>query len=158
MKNILCLLAIIFISGCINDPKEGTHVIESKDVTDNVTIQDPENKLGGCYVSILKRDSANLNLIIKNNYVSGTLEYKLYEKDRNNGTISGKYEDSLIVLNYTFQSEGISSIREVVFKVVNGELLEGQGLIEMKGDTAKFKDISKLIYPEEYRFKKTDCP
>lgn len=158
MKNCLCLFSIVFLFACNNNTKEDAEVIVSKDTTEDVTNRSTATNLDGCYISVFKRDSANLYISMNKNDVSGTLNYKLYEKDSNTGTISGQYKNSLIIVNYTFQSEGVSSTREVVFKVANGGLLEGHGEFEMKGDTAKFKDISQLIYPEEYRFIKTKCP
>lgn len=157
MKRFLIILSGVFLFSCNNTTREDAKIIE-KDTAQYEAVQSTSPDLDGCYLSVLKRDSANLRITVNNGAVSGTLDYSLYEKDRNRGTVSGAIKDSLIILNYTFQSEGISSIREVVFKVVNGELLEGHGEIIMKGDTAAFKEISKLEFPTEYRFVKAECP
>ena len=158
MKKSIYLFSILFLIACNNNPKEAAQVTVSKDTTADVTMQSAGPDIDGCYVSFYKRDSSTLSIKVNNGEVTGSLEYKIFEKDKNSGVISGTYKDSLIVADYTFQSEGVSSTREVVFKVANGELIEGFGEIEMNGNVAKFKDISQLKYPDQSRFVKKDCP
>lgn len=111
----------------------------------------------GCYFSLLKKDTAKLQLTIDGSQVNGSLDYIRFQKDSNRGSISGKVIDSLIVADYTFQSEGLKSVRQVVFKIKGDKLIEGFGDIEMKGDTARFKDIFSLKFLSAQPFNKIDC-
>jgi len=59
--------------------------------------------------------------------------------------------------NYTFQSEGKTSIREVAFLKKGDQLAEGFGDVEeVKGKT-KFKDLSKLKFDGLMTFDNIDC-
>ncbi|MEO6819036.1 MAG: hypothetical protein ABI204_04875 [Ginsengibacter sp.] len=157
MKNSVYILSVLLFLACNNTPKDNALVTVSKDTTENVTMATSAPELDGCYFSNQNKDSSNLKINIKNGEVTGTLNYNLYEKDKNSGTISGSYKDSLIIANYSFQSEGVTSMREVVFKVANGELLEGYGDIETAGSIVKFKDISQLKYQDKSPFIKKEC-
>lgn len=64
--------------------------------------------------------------------------------------------DTLIV-DYTFDSEGSESVREVVFLKRNNQLIEGFGDVEEKDGKTVFKDKSKLIFGNSIVFKKVDC-
>ena len=50
----------------------------------------------------------------------------------------------MLLADYTFQSEGKESVRQVAFKIQDGKLLEGYG--ELNADGTKFKDTSKLTF------------
>jgi hypothetical protein len=58
---------------------------------------------------------------------------------------------------YTFNSEGALSTRQAIFKIKNGELVEGYGDITQRGDTAYFKYPSALSYEENHPFKRIVC-
>ena len=102
------------------------------------------------------KDTATLDLVVAGLKVSGNLQYRRFEKDNNAGTMSGTLRDSLIRAYYTFQSEGMTSVREVVFLISDSSLLEGYGEIGVKDDTAKFLNLSDLKFLPT-PFVKTDC-
>ena len=156
MKNTI-LFFFILIAGCTSQTREDKteDVVQDSSVSEKVT---PRPLLvPGCYSWITKQDSALLKLDVLGNDVSGDLKYFIFEKDNNKGTIRGTLHDSLIVADYTFQSEGMTSVRQVVFKIHGDSLSEGFGDIDMKSDTARFKDISELQFQNERSFIKTDC-
>ncbi len=156
MKKII-LFAFVLSSSCNSYTSDD----QSKQIIKDFSVSKKDAPmpfiLPGCYAWIAKKDSALLKLDISGNKVSGNLNYFLYEKDNNKGTINGILQDSLIIADYTFQSEGMTSVRQVVFKIYGGSLIEGFGDINMKGDTARFKNISQLQFQEERPFIKTDC-
>ena len=158
MKNCILILSVLFLFACNSTPKEDAQATVNNDTLSDVTMKSSAPDLDGCYFSYHDQDSSSLNITVKNGDVTGTLNYNIFQKDKNSGTISGKYMDSLIVGNYTFNSEGVSSVREVVFKVANGELIEGYGDIKMSGNIVKFKDISQLKYLDKSPFIKKECP
>jgi hypothetical protein len=89
--------------------------------------------------------------------VTGNLKYDWAQKDRNIGTVEGVVKDSLIVANYTFQSEGTTSVRQVVFRINGNELTEGFGPVTTSGDTTMFSDIANLQFQNDRTFKKVEC-
>jgi hypothetical protein len=157
--NRIILLLFIFIAGCNQSSKQSDSIVAIKGsvVKDTVSKAGTYSALTGCYVSTIKKDTANLKMEINNSEASGSLVYKRFETDGNVGTIKGKVQDSLIIADYTFKSEGLTSVREVVFKIQGENLIEGYGDIAMKGDTARFKNITQLKFQEGQPFVKMDC-
>ena len=135
MKNILQFVVVtMLIVAC-----------ESKKATD----------ISGCYRMIIKNDTALMSLNHAGDSVSGSLSYNWYEKDDNNGTFRGVVKnDTLIVADYTFQSEGTSSVRQVAFKIKDSILQQGYGELIMKNDTSFFRDVNLIIFDTKNPFKK----
>ncbi len=157
MRNIV-LLALTLLAGCNSGNADDEFKSITKDTSAIVEDVFPVLSVkSGCYGYAVKKDSAYLKLDISGNIVSGDLTYSLHEKDDNKGTISGILQDSLLIADYTFQAEGMTSVRQIVFKMRNDSLLEGFGDIDMKGDTATFKNIAELQFQDERPFIKTDC-
>ena len=113
--------------------------------------------LAECYVMILKQDTAWLQLSIKDSVVTGDLNYKWHEKDNNTGTFKGVIRDSLLLANYTFQSEGMMSVREIIFKIAPGKLQQAFGEMEEKDNKQVFKRPLQLKYDSNLIFLKTLC-
>lgn len=159
--NRLFLFSFLFLAGCNSQKENAANNDKAKDSTkeNTTTAITTSPNIDGCYIFILKKDTANLKINIKNSQVSGNLTYNHFEKDGNVGIIKGKFQDSLIIADYTFQSEGITSVREVVFKISGENLIEGYGdiIINKNGDTARFKNPSQLKFQDNQPFVKEDC-
>jgi len=111
--------------------------------------------ISGCYRMIIKNDTAIMSLNHAGDSVSGSLSYNWYEKDDNNGTFKGSLKnDTLIVADYTFQSEGTTSVRQVAFKIKDSILQQGYGELIEKNDTAFFRDVNLIIFDTKNPFKK----
>ncbi|MGY4385560.1 hypothetical protein ACVWYN_002600 [Pedobacter sp. UYP24] len=110
-----------------------------------------------CYTYIKNRDTASLKLHVQDHEITGDLSYKLFEKDSNKGTIVGALKGDTIIAEYTFDSEGMRSIREVIFLKKDGKLYEGYGDTEEKGVKVIFKNRSALKFDSGIVFDKTDC-
>ncbi|HVG41631.1 MAG TPA: hypothetical protein VM888_08470 [Chitinophagaceae bacterium] len=164
MKNCSLLLILFAFASCsnnnttskiINDDSTGSTVHgNSKDTI--VTAQ--PLVLSGCYQMVFKKDSADLLLDVKDTTVTGTLNFYLFEKDKNTGSIKGVLRDNMIYADYTFQSEGKTSVREVVFKIEDQNLVQAFGDITEKGSKLVFTDKENLQYQTANPFIKTDCP
>jgi hypothetical protein len=102
-------------------------------------------------------DSAFLTLAVIDSAVSGNLEYNLYGKDKNIGTIRGSRRGALIIADYTFSSEGVTSVREVVFKLEEGKLTEGYGEVGQKGSRISFNDHEQLKFDRGIQFHRLAC-
>jgi len=90
--------------------------------------------------------------------VTGNLEYNLDEKDRNTGSVAGIVRGDTLLLNYTFQSEGRQSVRQLAFLKQGNELMEGYAEVEEKADTVVFKNPETLKFSKEMVLEKTGCP
>jgi hypothetical protein len=114
--------------------------------------------LAGCYEMTMKRDTATLSLQVTDTVVSGRLRYDWNEKDGNVGTIQGVLRDSLIIAHYTFESEGLISMREVIFKIEDQTLLQGFGELEDRNGAYVFSNPAQVQYMKSTPFIKVDCP
>ncbi|MEO5650913.1 MAG: hypothetical protein ABIR03_13455 [Ginsengibacter sp.] len=155
--NRLVLISLLFFTACNSQPNSSATAEVAKDSIKNFKQINKPFLIDGCYISVLKKDTAFLKIDNANGQVMGNLVYNHFEKDDNTGTINGKIQDSLIIAYYTFQSEGMTSVREVVFKISGEKLIEVYGNIDMKGDTAHFKNIGQIKFQEEQTFVKEAC-
>jgi hypothetical protein len=156
MKNIIPMLGVaaLFMASCQGGTAKKTQAkIDSTIVTNAAAAPGALQ----CYQYIKNRDTATLSLKIEDNKATGTLGYNLYEKDKNSGTIAGIVKGDTIIANYTFQSEGQTSVREVAFLKRGDQLAEGFGdAQDVKGEV-KYKDVSTLKFDGSMVFGKIDC-
>ncbi|WP_276484293.1 hypothetical protein [Paraflavitalea pollutisoli] len=110
-----------------------------------------------CYEYINQADTVTLRLIHTGESISGILVYHLDGKDANKGTLQGNMRDSLLVANYSFMSEGMTSERQVVFKLDQGSLVEGYGERVVQNDKETFKDLSSLKFDSQIRLSPVEC-
>ena len=113
--------------------------------------------LEGCYEMIIASDTAFMKIEQNNNILNGTLKYKRKDKDSNTGNIILTKIANRAEGYYTFQSEGQTSVRQIIFKINNNSFSEAYGDIEMKSDTAVFKYPHALNFEEKHSFNKIDC-
>jgi hypothetical protein len=109
-----------------------------------------------CYEYKAGRDTIILKILPDGDSIWGELVYKLFEKDRNTGTIRGSFKDGLLVADYTFQAEGMVSVRQVVFKKDGDGFVEGYGEIKDDGNKMLFNDIRTLTF-DSTRLVPVDC-
>ena len=155
MKKLIptLVVAAAFFASCQNNNSKTSTSSDSSALGDVVT----DSSSTACFLFNKNRDTANLNLNTIDSKVSGTLNYKLYEKDKNSGVIAGIVKGDTIIADYTFQSEGTSSVRQVVWLKKGDQLIEGFGDVEDADGKTKFKNISKLIFGDAIVFNKTTC-
>ncbi|MBG6109522.1 hypothetical protein IWX84_000381 [Flavobacterium sp. CG_9.10] len=112
-----------------------------------------------CYSGTIKKDTISMNLIVKGNQVtSGKLSYNFYEKDKNEGTLVGEIKGDTLLADYTFMSEGVSSVRQVVFLKKGNTYVQGFGDVvdDNKGKVA-FKDRKQLKFDGKTVLSKVEC-
>jgi carbonic anhydrase len=148
-KNPLLFLLVVadFLLSC-NDGSTKAPVAE-KNAVDSATAY--------CYYSIRNRDTVFLHINVAGNKVTGDLEYNLYEKDKNKGSIQGMLKGDTLIAEYTFLSEGIESVREVAFLKKGNDWVEGYGDIEEKNGRVVFKDIKALNFNSGFVLQEKDC-
>lgn len=111
-----------------------------------------------CFSHTSGKDSIYLSLTNTDGVIMGVLVYKLYEKDQNYGTIKGILAGDTLFANYTFMSEGLESIREVVFLKKGNGYIEGYGEMEDKKGEMVFNNKGSLQFNSLKIFSKTECP
>jgi hypothetical protein len=110
-----------------------------------------------CYTYIKNKDTATLTMISSGPITTGELKYNLYEKDKNTGIFEGELRGDTLIAEYTFNSEGTESVRQVAFLKKGNQLIEGFGDVEEKNSKMMFKDTSKLTFGQSIVFNKVDC-
>ncbi|MEJ5992889.1 hypothetical protein WG904_00570 [Pedobacter sp. Du54] len=141
------ILAAIFFMACQNNQQS------QKNEESNTKIPTEQT----CYRYTKNNDTASLMLISSGTIVTGQLNYQLFEKDSNNGVIKGEMRGDTLIADYSFDSEGMQSTRQVAFLKKDGKLLEGFGdVIEKDGKTV-FKALSDLKFGNAIEFTKVNC-
>jgi hypothetical protein len=111
-----------------------------------------------CYASRLDGNIVALSFNVNSHQeVNGKLSYNITGKDRNEGTLIGNMKGDTLVADYTFTSEGVSSVREVVFLQKDGTLIEGYGDVVDANDKVSFKDKAKLKFDAKNTLTKVEC-
>jgi len=153
MKKIVYL--ILIFASCNTKTKD---VSESTGAENKSQMPEASSLISpGCYQMVIDKDTAMMDLSVNGKTVSGSLEYKRYEKDSNKGSFSGSIDSNKIIAWYKFQSEGMVSVRQVIFKITGNQFAEGYGDLDVKGDTAFFKYPHQLNYEENHPFIKAGC-
>jgi hypothetical protein len=112
-----------------------------------------------CYTSRLNGNIVALSFNVNSHQeVNGKLSYNITGKDKNEGTIVGNMKGDTLIADYTFMSEGVSSVREVVFLKKDGTFIEGYGDVADANNKVTFKDKKKLKFDAQNTLTKSDCP
>ena len=110
-----------------------------------------------CYQYIKDKDTANLMTMTSGSVTTGKLDISLWEKDKNTGMIKGEMKGDTLIADYSFNSEGSGSVREVAFLKKGNQFLEGYGDTEEIDGKVKFKNRATLKFGEGIVFTKKDC-
>ncbi|MDJ0365927.1 hypothetical protein QMK33_12255 [Hymenobacter sp. H14-R3] len=111
-----------------------------------------------CYAYTTGKDTVRLTLQTTEPTATGQLTYNYFEKDRNEGTIQGTLRGDTLRADYTFQSEGTTSVRQVAF------VRRGVGFVKGYGDVAERAGKTVFAKPQALRFDSKnvlspiDCP
>ena len=157
------IFLLLFAFACQNTPGSTTASGNSTDdsltnfVDATQTLQQPPS-LSGCYQMTIKDDTALLQITVNDSIVTGTLVYLFREKDNNRGELTGALKGEYIYADYTFYSEGITSTREVVFKMKDHALVPGFGDIMQRDSKIVFTNKDALQFQYETPFLKQPCP
>jgi len=110
-----------------------------------------------CYSYTTKKDTAFLHINTVNNIVTGDLEYHIFEKDSNKGTLKGEIIGDTLLADYTFLSEGTKSVRQIALLRRGNDFVEGFGESEEKDGKMIFTNRAKLNFKKGLLFKETNC-
>ncbi len=146
MKILTVVALLIFFYSCNNN--------KTADKTPETTKPSTSTQ---CYEYLSDADTVSLKLIHVGEAVTGTLLYAYREKDRNQGTIQGNIKGDWLVADYTFMSEGISSVRQVAFKKEGDHFIEGFGDVETKDNKVVFKNPDSLTLNNKMELHEVKC-
>lgn len=150
IRSLLIIASLLAGIGCNdksnNKNEAGTIPVENTNKTDTKPADTRLTVINGCYMQVLSRDTFAASLQQQGNTITGKLSFDNYQKDGSTGTVTGRVENDILKLMYSFASEGTNSVMEVYFKHHNGKLLRGTGDMDTRGDTVYFKDPSTLKY------------
>ena len=137
------LFVLTFYVGFILGKQAGEVDVNSVPVVNNTSTNTaiPQGPLVGCYVAHLAKDVYALDIQSDTNgAVKGTLAFNNAEKDSSSGTFTGTYTDADATLlgDYTFNSEGVQSVRQVIFKKEGNTFVEGFGATTVVGNRESF--------------------
>ena len=111
-----------------------------------------ENGIKGCYVATLGKDVYTLTILSQQGEsFEGTLKFKNFEKDSSSGTFNGTYKDGILLGDYSFQSEGMDSVMQVIFKKIGDDFIRGYGDVNANGN--RFTNINDITYDQSAIFK-----
>ncbi|PJE43868.1 MAG: hypothetical protein CUR32_03805 [Flavobacterium sp.] len=150
-KKILLFLLIITAVSC---KKDNIEPLKPKGKPKR-EIPTKTTNLSDCYKADIAGNSIELQIQNKAEVTTGTLTYAFSGKEVTQGAFKGKWENNILVANYYYIAKGKSKERQIVFKRINNELLEGYG--ERKTNSTQFKDVTKIKFNENMPLKKVVC-
>jgi hypothetical protein len=159
MKFTLSIITLAFMFASCNQDLENTRTEKENEPIQKDTTKLIQNYklLDGCYTMIISNDTAVMTVSQKGDSLTGSLIYNRKDKDDNTGTVYLLKTNDRAEGWYAYQSEGKTSVRQVVFKINENTLAEGYGDIKMNNDTAIFKYPHALNFEEKHRFNKVNC-
>ena len=119
MKLITMFGVLLIIASCSAD---GTRNAAKT----NTTVKAPIAQ-ALCFLSTAgnnSRDSTSIELVIKNNKITGQMNWLPYQKDSRKGTLTGTINNDTINAIWTFMQEGVKDTLALNFKIDNSHLLQ----------------------------------
>lgn len=153
-------LAAVLFGACTSENKSKSTADSAELIAEDTTFtaaRAPSASSSGCYTYINNKDTVSMELKIAGEEYTGKLSYNFFEKDKNSGTFSGEMKGDTLIAEYIFDSEGLRSVREVVFLKKDEKLLEGYGESIEKGSKVVFRDRSKLNFGSAVVLSKAAC-
>ena len=143
------LLAVLVVScqGNINDKKA-----EEKESAETAGSEKRE-----CFLYAVNKDTVTITLTRNDNNASGEMQYNLFEKDGNFGTFSGTFIGDTLYADYTFESEGMTSVREAVFLRRGNKLYQGDGEIDITPEKVTYSNPKALSFNNSIVLEKVAC-
>jgi hypothetical protein len=158
MKKILFSLAFVMLMiSCKKEiPAPGTPD-QTVPVAEETLPPDADGPTTRCFLYEANGSKIKLRLLYGDNdsLTTGELNYDLAEKDSNKGMFVGKFENNILIADYTFQSEGTESKRQVAFQLKDGKFIEGYG--DMNEDGTRFKDETKIKFDSKMPLSEVEC-
>lgn len=160
MKNFILSAFMVFTA--LSCEKKTTETVDVQTANaDSVTIPESNepiesSTLQTCYMEATGKDTLFITLDDNLGTITGKMRYKNFEKDSSFGDVMGTQNGDTLKLNYTFESEGTTSDREIYFLKKDGNLIEGIGEHKTEGNRDFYANTGQLKY-EGHTLKAADC-
>lgn len=150
MKHALYLFVLLLLAGCKK---------KEEALPEELTPGANENAAPSkqCYLYVNVRDTIKLTIQESHNHASGRLQFKNFEKDSSDGTLSGTFLGDTLFADYTFRSEGMMSVRQMAFLRQKGTLIVGTGELEEVGNKQVFKDAQNISFQSNIILRRVGC-
>lgn len=155
IKNYFILSSLIFSCIACNSNREekGNQVQPESSSTANTSPGSSVN----CYEWTGNNDTIRVRLEMNGEEVTGTIVYDYFQKDRNEGALKGKLSRDIIIADYSFNSEGTRSVRQVAFKKAGNDIIEGFGPMEEKEGKMSFVKADSLSFNPSFVIPSVNC-
>lgn len=154
MKSRFLYLFIILLA--LNSCKKEEKKVITSEKTPNIEEVVHTEKIE-CFGFSRNRDTIYMALhITDDSLVEGSLSYSLYEKDQNKGEIRGRLSNDSLFADYSFESEGKNSVREVFFIRTDSGFVEGSTASEIKNNKTVFTNRNFQLN-SDFMLKRMDC-
>ena len=156
MKKILAVAALSMIAlSCVKKTESNVQDVTEDSMTVNTSDFNIEAVPEICYMEATGKDTLFMKVVSNLGTVTGNLYYKNFEKDSSFGDIVGVEDGDTLKVDYTFESEGMTSTREIWFLMKDGKVLEGIG--EPDADGTGYKDYYSIKYEGGHALSMVEC-
>jgi hypothetical protein len=116
-----------------------------------------EESILGCYVATLGQDIYSLDILFQDDQViGGNLVFDNFDKDSSSGSFAGTYREGILFGDYSFQSEGMNSEMQVIFKRTENGFVRGYGEVDLESGTT-FSNLDEINFDDGYEFVYTEA-
>jgi hypothetical protein len=85
------------------------------------------------------------------------MDYLFSEKDQSRGTFDGLMKGDTLIADYTFQSEGTTSVRQIVYLFFRDKAVEGYGPVVEENGRMRFQDLHDLTFGQGLNMQQVEC-
>ena len=135
---ISMLASLLLLNSCGSGPTENSALHVKNSASDSV--------YNLCYASFVQKDTVLLNALMYGDSIKGSLGYKLYERQQDNGLILGKMHGDTLRALYTFMKGDSELINEITFLRKESILTEGLGKRVRKAGKLVFENTRNVEY------------
>jgi len=154
---ISCSLVLLVMLACNNSREQPSDSQETNDSVDKTVTTLVDTSVAGCFSQINNRDTAWMQLDAKGITMTGPLSYRIFEKDRNEGTVQAEVTNGVLIGWYLFRSEGLMSVRQVAWKINKDQLWPATGEMKQRNDSMVFANEAALTYDSARPFIRVTC-
>lgn len=138
--------------------KSGVDESQTTAKTDSITAIDVvAPNVPQCYEFVQAKDTISFTFLQDGAAIDGQLRFQNYEKDSSAGKAVGTVSGDTLKLDYTFQAEGTTSVREMRFLKSGKTLVMGTGDMQDQNGKMTFTKPSEVKYEKAIVLVKTDC-
>ncbi len=152
IRIVTCCLLVM--AGC-NEAPEKSDVLDPQ--TDTSTVAPVQVQSEQCYALTTGGNNVVLSLQINGSQAAGELDYAISGKDKNTGTFTGLMSGDTLTADYTFNSEGVRSVRQVKYLVNDSVAVEGYGKVEEHGGRMEFAPGAVIDFGHGIVLSRANC-